>query len=417
MTKENIKAYYVGNTNKIVVVDSNNNTLVNLSIGDMVKIRKDIKELEVLDGFYLYDGMKNVLTYDDEVKITGIGIDSDSGVVTLDLDQSSYFFPITVLEALQDYEAISVTDHTLLEYEDIENIHSISNGDRLRVKPSVIIGKEYGLYSNVRYTPEQFSEYLTGYELHEFTLPGEFVTVVRVDTSDNTVYCADEEQGIALWYGIEMLQKSLVEESKKKENDDDEIVTFMDKLNRDDEFLAFVEALREIAEFNGIDVPQVEVNEEPKLDLDDDDNYDDFNLDFDDDYDDLDDDYEDDILDERYDGNRFPDYKFDFYQALDELKFQYENEDTNTIWYMTNGERALTFKDERLVDVRLADHVENLVYFAAPIQLKDLQDEWEVHNIVDEEAKKINEIVRIAESLKNENLMLDLLDIIATYAK
>ena len=125
MTKENIKAYYVGNTNKIVVVDSNNNTLVNLSIGDMVKIRKDIKELEVLDGFYLYDGMKNVLTYDDEVKITGIGIDSDSGVVTLDLDQSSYFFPITVLEALQDYEAISVTDHTLLEYEDIENIHSL----------------------------------------------------------------------------------------------------------------------------------------------------------------------------------------------------------------------------------------------------------------------------------------------------
>ena len=417
MTKENIKAYYVGNTNKIVVVDSNNNTLVNLSIGDMVKIRKDIEELEVLDGFYLYDGMKNVLTYDDEIKITDIDIDSDSGVVTLDLDESGYFFPITVLEDLQDYEAVDIADHSLLEYEDIENIHSLSNGDRLRVKPSVIIGKEYGLYSNVRYTPEQFSEYLTGYELHEFTLPGEFVTVVRVDTSDNTVYCADEEQGIALWYGIEMLQKSLVEESKKKENDDDEIVTFMDKLNRDDEFLAFVEALREIAEFNGIDVPQVEVNEEPKLDLDDDDNYDDFNLDFDDDYDDLDDDYEDDILDERYDGNRFPDYKFDFYQALDELKFQYENEDTNAIWYMTNGERALTFKDERLVDVRLADHVENLVYFAAPIQLKDLQDEWEVHNIVDEEAKKINEIVRIAESLKNENLMLDLLDIIATYTK
>ena len=410
MTKENIKAYYVGNTNKIVVVDSNNNTLVNLSIGDMVKIRKDIKELEVLDGFYLYDGMKNVLTYDDEVKITGIGIDSDSGVVTLDLDQSSYFFPITVLEALQDYEAISVTDHTLLEYEDIENIHSISNGDRLRVKPSVIIGKEYGLYSNVRYTPEQFSKYLTGYELHEFVLPGEFVTVVRVDTSDNTVYCADEEQGIALWYGIEMLQKSLVEEPKKKENDD-EIVAFMDKLNRDDEFLAFVEALKEIAEFNGIDVPQVEVNEEPSLDLDDD--YDDFNLDFDDDYDD----YEDDILDERYDGNRFPDYKFNFYQALEELQFQYENEDTNAIWYMTNGERALTFKDERLVDVRLADHVENLVYFAAPIQLKDLQDEWEVHNIVDEETKKINEIVRIAESLKDDKLMSDLLDIIAAYTK
>ena len=413
MTKENIKAYYVGNTNKIVVVDSNNNTLVNLSIGDMVKIRKDIKELEVLDGFYLYDGMKNILTYDDEVKITGIGIDSDSGVVTLDLDQSSYFFPITVLEALQDYEAINVTDHTLLEYEDIENIHSISNGDRLRVKPSVIIGKEYGLYSNVRYTPEQFSEYLTGYELHEFTLPGEFVTVVRVDTSDNTVYCADEEQGIALWYGIEMLQKSLVEEPKKKENDDDEIVAFMDKLNRDDEFLAFVEALREIAEFNGIDVPQVEVNEEPTLDLDDtyddgvydDDDYDDFNLDFDDDY-------EDDILDERYDGNRFPDYKFNFYQALEELQFQYEHEEENVIWYMTNGERALTFKDDRLVDVRLSEHIENFVYFSAPIHIEDLLDEWEVHNVVDEETTKINEIVELIKSLKDVELVQDLLYII-----
>ena len=414
MTKENIKAYYVGNTNKIVVVDSNNNTLVKLSIGDMVKIRKDIKELEVLDGFYLYDGMKNVLTYDYEVKITDIGIDSDSGVATLGLDESGYFFPITVLEDLQDYEAINIAEKEMLEYEDIENIHSISNGDRLRVKPSVIIGEEYGLYGNVRYTPEQFSEYLIGYEPHELALPGEFVTVVQVDTSDNTVYCADEENGIALWYGIEMLQKSLTEEPKKKENDDDddEIVAFMDKLNRDDEFLAFVEALREIAEFNGIDVPQVEVNEEPKLELDDDyddydDDYDDFNLD--------DDDYEDDILDERYDGNRFPWYKFNFYQALEELKFQHENEDTNAIWYMTNGERALTFKDERLVDVRLADHVENLVYFAAPIQLKDLDDEWEVNKIVDEETIKINEIVELIKSLKNIELVQDLLYTIDKY--
>ena len=131
MTKENIKAYYVGNTNKIVVVDSNNNTLVKLSIGDMVKIRKDIEELETLDGFYLYDGMKNVLTYDDEIKITAIDIDSDSGVVTLGLDESGYFFPITVLEDLQDYEAVDVANHTLLEYEDVENIHALSNGDRL----------------------------------------------------------------------------------------------------------------------------------------------------------------------------------------------------------------------------------------------------------------------------------------------
>lgn len=233
----------------------------------------------------------------------------------------------------------------------------------------------------------------------------EYVRVHLIDEDNSQVYCADEVLGISMWYDIENLEK-LTTENTSKENDD-EIVAFMDKLNRDDEFLAFVEALREVAEFNGIDVPQVEVDEEPNV-VDDD-----FELKFDDD----DDDYEDDLLDERYDGNRFPWYKFDFYQALEELKFQYENEDANAIWYMTNGERALTFKDERLVDVRLADHVENLVYFAAPIQLKDLQDEWEVHNIVDEETKKINEIVRLAESLKNENLMLDLLDIIGLYTK
>ena len=231
----------------------------------------------------------------------------------------------------------------------------------------------------------------------------EYVTVHLIDEDSGRVYCSDEAFGISMWYDIENLEKLATVNARRRGNDDDEIATFVDKLNRDDEFLAFVEALKEVAEFNGIDVPQVEINEEPNV-VDDD-----FELKFDD--------YEDDLLDERYDGNRFPWYKFNFYNALEELKFQYENEDTNAIWYMTNGERALTFKDERLVDVRLADHVENLVYFAAPIQLKDLQDEWEVHNIVDEEAKKINEIVRIAESLKNENLMLDLLDIIATYAK
>ena len=235
----------------------------------------------------------------------------------------------------------------------------------------------------------------------------EYVKVHLIDEDSGRAYCADEVLGISMWHDIENLEK-LTTENTSKENDD-EITTFMDKLNKDDEFLAFVEALKEVAEFNGIDIPQVEVDEEPNV-VDDD-----FELKFDDDDDDYD--YEDDILDERYDGNRFPWYKFDFYQALEELKFQYENEDTNAIWYMTNGERALTFKDERLVDVRLADHVENLVYFAAPIQLKDLQDEWEVNNIVDEETKKINEIVRLAESLKNENLMLDLLDIIGLYTK
>lgn len=228
-----------------------------------------------------------------------------------------------------------------------------------------------------------------------------YVKVHLIDENSGRAYCADEVLGISMWHDIENLEK-LTTENTSKENDD-EITTFMDKLNKDDEFLAFVEALKEVAEFNGIDVPQVEVDEEPNV-VDDD-----FGLDFDGDY-------EDDILDERYDGNRFPWYKFSFYQALEELKFQYVNEDnTNTIWYMTNGERALTFKDERLVDVRLADHVENLVYFAAPIQLKDLNDEWEVNNIVDEEAKKINEIVRLAESLKNENLMLELLYIIGKH--
>ena len=227
-----------------------------------------------------------------------------------------------------------------------------------------------------------------------------YVKVHLIDENSGRAYCADEVLGISMWHDIENLEK-LTTENTSKENDD-EITTFMDKLNKDDEFLAFVEALKEVAEFNGIDIPQVEVDEEPNV-VDDD-----FGLDFDGDY-------EDDILDERYDGNRFPWYKFSFYQALEELKFQYVNEDENVIWYMTNGERALTFKDERLVDVRLADHVENLVYFAAPIQLKDLNDEWEVHNIVDEEAKKINEIVRLVESLKNENLMLELLYIIGKH--
>ena len=223
-----------------------------------------------------------------------------------------------------------------------------------------------------------------------------YVKVHLIDEDSGRAYCADEVLGISMWYDIENLEK-LTTENTSKENDD--VV--------DDEFLTFVETLKTIAEFNGIDIPQVEVDEELNV-VDDD-----FELKFDD----YEDDYEDDLLDERYDGNRFPWYKFDFYQALEELKFQYVNEDKNVIWYMTNGERALTFKDERLVDVRLADHVENLVYFAAPIQLKDLQDEWEVNSIVDEETKKINEIVRLAESLKNENLMLDLLDIIGLYTK
>ena len=238
----------------------------------------------------------------------------------------------------------------------------------------------------------------------------EYVTVHLIDEDNGKVYCADETFGISMWYDIDNLEKLTTENTSKENNGKFSAFILTEESKKenpvlDDEFLAFVKALKEVAEFNGIDVPQVEVDEEPNV-VDDD-----FELKFDD----YEDDYEDDLLDERYDGNRFPWYKFDFYQALEELKFQYVNEDKNVIWYMTNGERALTFKDERLVDVRLADHVENLVYFAAPIQLKDLQDEWEVHNIVDEEAKKINEIVRLAESLKNENLMLELLYIIGKY--
>ena len=231
----------------------------------------------------------------------------------------------------------------------------------------------------------------------------EYVRVHLIDEDSSRVYCADEVLGISMWYDIENLEK-LTTGNEKRENDD-EIVVFMDKLNKDDEFLAFVEALKEVAEFNGINVPQVEVNEEPNVV---DDDYDDFNLDFDDDYDD----YEDDILDERYDGNRFPDYKFNFYQALEELQFQYVNEEKNVIWYMTNGERALTFKDDRLVDVRLSEHIENFVYFSAPIHIEDLLDEWEVHNIVDEETTKINEIVELIKTLKDIELVQDLLYII-----
>ena len=205
------------------------------------------------------------------------------------------------------------------------------------------------------------------------------------------MYCADETFGVSMWYDLDIL--------KKIDDEPEEVVL-------DDEFLAFAKALETVAKFNGIDIPQVEVNEEPNVV---DDDFDDFNLDFDDD------DYEDDILDERYDGNRFPDYKFNFYNALEELQFQYVNEDRNVIWYMTNGERALTFKDNRLVDVRLSEHIENFVYFSAPIHVDDLLDKWEVHSIVDEETRKIQEIAALAESLHNESLMLELLDVIEKY--
>ena len=237
-----------------------------------------------------------------------------------------------------------------------------------------------------------------------------YVKLHLIDEDNSQVYCADEVLGISMWYDIANLEK-LTTENTSKENDGKFSAFILteepEKENPvlNDEFLAFVKALEEVAKFNGLDIPQVEIEEEPNVV---DDDFDDFGLDFDGDY-------EDDILDERYDGNRFPWYKFSFYQALEELKFQYVNEDANAIWYMTNGERALTFKDERLVDVRLADHVENLVYFAAPIQLKDLNDKWEVNKIVDEETRKIQEIAALAESLHNESLIIELLEVIEEY--
>lgn len=216
----------------------------------------------------------------------------------------------------------------------------------------------------------------------------EVVTVHLIDEDNGKVYCADETFGVSMWYDLDVL--------KKIDDEPEEVVL-------DDEFLAFAKALEAVAKFNGIDVPQVEINEEPNV-VDDD-----FELKFDD-YDD----YED-LLDERYDPNRSPEYKFNFYNALEELQFQYVNEDRNVIWYMTNGERALTFKDDRLVDVRLSEHVENFVYFSAPIHIEDLLDEWEVRNIVDEEIRKIQEIAALAESLHNESLMIELLEVIGEY--
>ena len=216
----------------------------------------------------------------------------------------------------------------------------------------------------------------------------EVVTVHLIDEDSKRVYCADETFGVSMWYDLDVL--------KKIDDESEEVVL-------DDEFLAFAKALEAVAKFNGIDVPQVEINEEPNV-VDDD-----FELKFDD-YDD----YED-LLDERYDPNRSPEYKFNFYNALEELQFQYVNEDRNVIWYMTNGERALTFKDDRLVDVRLSEHVENFVYFSAPIHIEDLLDEWEVRNIVDEEIRKIQEIAALAESLHNESLMIELLEVIGEY--
>ena len=93
----------------------------------------------------------------------------------------------------------------------------------------------------------------------------EYVTVHLIDEDNGKVYCADETFGVSMWYDLDVL---------KKINDEPEEVVL------DDDFLAFAKALETVAKFNGIDIPQVEVNEEPNVV---DDDFDDFNLDFDDD--------------------------------------------------------------------------------------------------------------------------------------
>lgn len=386
MTKETVKAFYVGSMDRIIVTDSKEINLVDVRLGDDVKIREDIDDIVKIDGFYLYNGMKEELKSNGFTsRITDVEIDPDSGLITLGLNNSGYTYPITVLEALQNYDAVNIENNMNLLYDDVQ-IGDVSLGDRLRVKPDVVIGEKYGLYSNIRYFPERFDElakdFETYIETHDFALPGEFVTVHRIDDGDNTVFCADED-GVALWYGIEMLQKPLVEESRKTEHNDDP-------------FIEFAKALG----LMGAEVPQVEVDEEPRVTEEFDDSWlydDDDLLDFDDDYGD------------------FPIEERSFYKALEDLKYATISEDNGSIWIMTNGERALTFKDDRLVDVRLAEHIENFVYFSAPIQMKDLSSRWALQEFVNEEVAKLNEIIAIAESLKDESLVSDLLDIISRY--
>ena len=404
MTKETVKAFYLGDTNRIIVTDSNDNSLINVQLGDDVKIREDIDELRTLDGFHLYDGMKRELKSNGFAsRITDIDIDGDNGFITIGLNDSGYAYPITVLEVLQNYECADA-DYMTLRYEDVE-IQDVNVGDTLRVKPNVVIGKEYGLFSNVRYLPDQFYQLAEEYESHTFALPGEFVTVVHVDNSDGTVYCADEENGIALWYGVEMLQKPLEETNTPSQEAADELI-------------AFIEALRAASEMAGIEIPQAE--EESILDLDDDDLEEVWAFD-DNEQDETMKEYLDDswMFDDRYEApcQRLDSSRMLFCEALDYLKIEHEHRSEGSIWYMTNGERALTFKDDRLVDVRLSEHIDNFVYFSAPIQVKDLDDLWEIKEVVDEETEKINEIVAIAESLKDTNLMLDLLYIIGKYTE
>lgn len=397
-----VQLVYLEEDVKALVV-SNGELLEEIKIGKEIEVRKDIDKLDVVDGFYIYENMRKVLV--NKPKITGFNITPVTGFPVLELDNSGYTFPLTVLESCCDCEAYDAEEL----YDELYDFESVQIGDKLRLKHNLVVGKNYGRMNNVRYTPHQFQQYLQYYETHPFAMPGELVTVVDKDKHDNTILC--KYKGKALWYGLDMLEKPLEpkEEVKKELEDHSSLVDF-------ESFISFVNTLRKQEEQEE-QIPQIKVDDDldvakEQLDdgwmFEDNDDYDDFDLDFDDDY-------EDDLLDERYDGNRSPDYEFNFYSALEELKFMEETKQENEIWIMTNGERTFTFRDERLVSVRLADSVENFVYYSATIQLDDLDDtkwNWKLARYVDEETRKLEKLVEIIQTLKDERLALELLDII-----
>ena len=61
--------------------------------------------------------------------------------------------------------------------------------------------------------------------------------------------------------------------------------------------------------------------------------------------------------------------------------------------------------------------MDNLVYFSAPIQLNDLNDEWEVHSIIDEEVQKLNNVIDLIKTLKDKQLANVLLDVIEDFTQ
>ena len=139
MANGTIKAFYVGNKDRMVITDSKHNVLTDIKIGDTVNIRQDIDSLDKLDGFYLYDGMKRELTGDNfHSRITGLDISEDNGLAIVELNESGYAYPITVLETLQGYNGLNASDEVDTLYYDVE-IHEVAYGDKLRLKTDVSI--------------------------------------------------------------------------------------------------------------------------------------------------------------------------------------------------------------------------------------------------------------------------------------